>query len=182
MAVEDPKIPCWWEKGTWPATVASEIDSAHFEDIRKRMFLLDWPNAGYVDILTTYGKEIPTDPITYMPFDHINWAGSWDAYAAPSVAHPGDLIILFKGEDGVEDLYVNWWGMSESVLDRYPPLGSDGNLDSARWRLAPNPNRYHHYDHNAGRPKIGADGRYIVIFHPADTEHNFLAIGSCIFP
>lgn len=151
---------CWWEEATWPLKSQDEITSEYFEDIRERIFLLRHPDAGGVDLLWRYGKYIEDE--VYVPYDRLNWSGSWAVYEPPAVAHPGDVIVLFKDDSGEIDLYINCVEMFEQTLDNNMPIKSDGKLNSQYWRLAPNPNKYHHWDHNAGKPVIDAEGRWII--------------------
>lgn len=157
MAI-DPRIQCWWEKGQWPIDRGEEMSSAHFEDIRKRIWLLGWPGAGFHD-LTQYGKTLGDG--TKTAYTAANWVGSWSEY------DPGGLTIFFEDAFGRQDLYTNWVEMNEWSLNANPPIRSDGRLNAAFWRLLPNPNVYAHWNYNGGKPAIGADGRWFVNYHAA---------------
>jgi len=159
----DVTTRCYWEEAQWPLVLANtappegekrEIAAAHFEDIRKRIYVIENPNIGNV-------------ALSYL-FTAANWVGSWDAYAPPDIADPGDITVRYQDAEGNIDYYINRIAMSEGTLDSRPPLRPDGQLDSS-WRLAPDPNRYHSWDHNAGKPSAGAVGRWRVIYHgPSD--------------
>ncbi len=138
---------------TAPFDVEREIAAKNFEDIRKWIFVILNPWAGNVTESSLYTVA--------------NWEGSWAAYALPDRAEPGDLVVRYQDSGGHIDYYVNYIGMTESVIDQHPPIGPDGMLDY-NWRLAPDPNKYHTLDHNAGNPSIGADGRWRVIHNPAN--------------
>jgi len=159
----------WWEKANWPAKKMDEVLHPFFEDIRKLIFLLENPAAGNFDIYRFFGKSLDGN-ITYVPYDEQNWAGSWAGYAPPNLAKPGEITVVYKDHTGAEDIYVNWIEMSEAGLENHPPIQSDNTLDKRYWRLTTNPNYYCHYNHNAGKPKIKADGRYFVIHHAEKSE------------
>lgn len=154
----DPRTKCYWEEGAWPVVFANtapfdiqrEVAAKNFEDIRKRIFVIENPNVGSQGELT--------------PFSASNWEGNWTAYDAQNPARPGQLVVAYRDSEGEIDYYVNNSQMVSGQIDSNPPLKIDGMLNSG-WRLAPHPNRYHHYDHNAGKLTIGADGRWRIIYH-----------------
>jgi hypothetical protein len=177
MAI-DPKIPCWWETdvtvvpegdntgGVWPLEIPGErpfaadreIRAAHFEDIRRRLWLLEYARAGNYNLGQVYTIS--------------NWAGSWEQYTEPDAADPGDILVLYQ--DGTEriDYYTNYIEMNNTYLDGHPPADAEGNVNPG-WRLAPNPNKYCHWNENAGNPSAGeaAQGRWWVRYHsPVPTE------------
>jgi len=157
----DPREKCWWEKGEWPVNRADEIDSAHLEDIRKRIFLIRQPDAGFIDLVRGYGKQIWTgSERQFVPYTRFNWA-NWDT---SKLYRPGKITVLFRGADGVEDLYINMAEMTGATVNKHPPLRADGTLD-AHWRLAENPNLYATYAYNADRPEINAGGRWDVRYY-----------------
>lgn len=163
----------WWEQASWPAAKGKERGYRFFEDIRRLIFLLENPAAGNFDVNRIYGKSLDGD-ITYVPYDENNWAGSWDGYAPPNLAKEGWVKVVYKDHTGAEDIYVNYKKMSEADLDEHPPIKSDGKLDTRYWRLGVNPNYYCHYNQNAGKPEINADGRHFVIYHAGSETYGFL--------
>ena len=152
----------WWEKAVWPAVKGVERAYPFFEDIRRLLFLIEHPSAGSINIYRQYGKKVGED---YVPYDENNWVGSWDGWTSENPAKPGWIKIFYKDATEAEDIYVNFVNMTETNLDAHPPIKENGMLDTVYWKLAVNPNFYCHYNSNAGKPKIGADGRYIVIHH-----------------
>lgn len=156
----------WWEQGSWPVTVKDEIRYHFFEDIRRLIFLLENPAVGNFDLYQHYGKSIDGG-ITYLAYDEQNWVGSWNGYAAPALAKEGEVTVIYRDHTGTEDIYLNHRQMSEATLDSHPPIKSDGKLDTRYWRLGVNPNYYCHYNQNAGKPDLDADGRYFIIYHAA---------------
>lgn len=159
----------YWEDdiSIWPVREGDEVLADHFEDIRKRMFLVDRPDAGYLDILRYYAK-IDLSTGYFEPYNSSNWVGSWDGYETVTLK-PG-RVVLYESQD-VQDLYVSYVEMFKSQIEAHPPVNSSGMLD-AFWKLAPNPNRYHHYGRNAGRPTIGAQARWVINHHsPTAGDH-----------
>ena len=163
----DPRIQCWWEEGVWPVERKDEIDSRNFEDVRKRIWLLGWPGAGYHNLAVMYGTYVAPD---YVPYDSTHWAGLWTGYEEPNHAEPGEVIVWYKDAGDVVDLYINRVAIDDEGLDANPPIQT-GVLDSVHWRLFPNPNRYAHWNHNAGKPLIEADGRWLYIYHGAGSPY-----------
>jgi len=157
---------CTWEKGKWPVEKGDEIDSALFEDIRKRLWLLTHQNAGHIDLVRKYGKYIDDPPgagySTEWTYD--NWVGSWEGFTPESPADPGQIMVLFKDGD-IEDLFINYSEMDCDELDDHPPLNETTGMLDSNWRLYPNPNLYCHYNRNAGRAEIGAAGRWDIRHH-----------------
>lgn len=158
----------YWEKANWPAKKTDEVLHPFFEDIRKLIFLLENPAAGHFDIYRFFGKNVGGG--IYAPYDEQNWAGSWAGYAPPNLAKPGEITIVYKDHTNTEDIYVNWIEMSETELENRPPIQSNNKLDTRYWRLGVNSNYYCHFNQNAGKPEIGADGRYHVIHHAEKSE------------
>jgi len=153
----------WWEESDKPIVKGDERTYHLFEDIRKLMALIENPKMGAIDIERQYGTKVGEN---YIPYDSDNWVGLWDGYAVDP-ANPGEVMVLYKDASNEEDIYVNFVEMTEVNLDAHPPIKGDGQLDSTYWKLAVNPNIYSHYNYNAGKPSIGASGRYIVIYHAA---------------
>ena len=154
----DPSQQCWWEQAAWPVGEGDELGSDWFEDIRKRIFLLRGGANVTDNIYRLYGRQIGTGE--YVAYDQASWsATNW-----PSYSNPGALKRIFKDDQGIEDLYVNWAAMSGGDVKTNPPVRSDGALNYA-WRLGPWPGRYHHFDRNAGKPAIGADHRWVIGHH-----------------
>lgn len=135
----------------WPITNREEITHTHFEAIRERLFVLRNFEAGYIDLGTLYT------------------AYTWNAAAAGwGDLLPGELQVRFGTGESDWDLYVNYDYIAASGLVNQWPV-KDGKLNSDYWRLAPNPNKYHHLDYNAGRPDIEADGRWLIWHHTYST-------------
>ena len=159
----DPRIQCWWEEGIWPVSRKDEPDSRNFEDVRKRVWLLGWPGAGWHDLSVMHGTYDDPD---YVPYDSTHWTGLWTGYEEPNHAEPGEVIVLYKDAGDVVDLYTNRIVMDDDDLDANPPIQA-GVIDGVHWRLYPNPNLYAHWNQNAGKPLIEGDGRWLFIYHGA---------------
>lgn len=157
---------CYWEEGVWPVKKKDEIKAALFEDLKKRIWLLLNLKAGYIDVAAIYGLTQwsgGTDQPTHIPYNLSNWQGSW---TFAGTRYPGEIIVYFEDITGVADMYVNTLALTAESIVAHPPVNSSGQLDSF-WRLYPNPNKYHDFDYNAGRPSIGAANRWIIRHHPA---------------
>ncbi|MHA2120019.1 MAG: hypothetical protein ACW990_02315 [Promethearchaeota archaeon] len=164
---------CWWEEATWPLIKMDEFNHRHLEDLRKRMFLIRNLNAGNVDIIKQYGILPPMttgqaagfEEPPMVPYDNNNWAIVWGSFGQFNPIEPGDKIVCFKDTTGHIDLYTNSGVVYWETVTLMPPVSINGQL-SGGWLLYPNPNKYHDLDANAGRPSIGADGRWRVVNHP----------------
>jgi len=165
-----------FEKANWPCRASDEISSDFFEDLRKRIWLIEgYPERGYKDIYT--GRLVYT---------HTNW-GLNDKpllhYAGPPYCEPkepGSLEVWFcnpvtgqvKRYSNYNWVYADylsltWWGTytetanpnefshfniyAKSGLDwSNCPVNKNGTTNP-NWREVPDPNRYHHWDYNSGR-------------------------------
>lgn len=182
MALFDVPI-CSWEKGNWPVAKGDELTSALAEDLRRRIFLARNLGAGDIDIARSYGLSVDNDPEepTWIPFTAANWEAAWAGLDDPEIdIIPGQYIVCFEDAGEVVDLYINKEGMTGEDFVDAPPITGGGMLDS-HWLLYPNPNKYHHFDKNAGRLEIGASQRYFVKYHPAVVECGISAY-TCIAP
>lgn len=156
-----------WMAGDWPVAKGMEIQSAHFEDLRKLAWLIEHPCAGNIDLLSNYGKWVG-DATThrYIEYDQNNWP-SWNPGA---IYHYGSPVVLYRwgpGE-GQVDLFVLNAELRGDVLNNNPPVIA-GVLNSY-WLLTVDPNKYSHWNANAGRPDIGASARWIIVQHGQDSE------------
>jgi len=159
-----------WESESWPIEAAGEISSQHFEDLRKRIWLLSgwpfphWQSAGFNDYS---GWKIRT---------HTNWGDS-PFLATDQPAHPGSIKTFFKNpKTELIRLYSNYYyGYKDAInpdwesdacdfqmdtfFDLYEkagnvwlncPVNPDGSVNP-NWREIPTGNKYHHFDRNSGK-------------------------------
>lgn len=153
---------CKWETGTWPVVKGDEIQSAHFEDLRKKMWLLEHPCAGNIDTTIEYGKWAgDASHFAYVDYDRNNWAG-WNP---DTEYHPGFPVVKYRwgSGSGQIDIFVFKGTSKGDILNVNPPVVG-GKLNSL-WLLGVDPNKYSHWNFNAGRPDIEADGRWIIDDH-----------------
>jgi len=148
----------------WPLKKGDEIESLHWNELRRHMWLAEHPYAGNIDVTIQYGKWVGSaSEHKYVPYDYGNWATSWES---ETPYHYGWPIVLFKWGSGDDQIDLFIWNSlgSKDVLKANPPV-IGGQVLNPRWYLFPNPNKYAHWNKNAGRPDIGADGRYIISQH-----------------
>jgi hypothetical protein len=151
----------------WPLKKLDEIEALHFNEIRRHMWLAEHPYAGNQDVMIMYGKWVGSaSEFKYVPYDYGNWATSWES---ETDYHYGLPIVLFKWGSGDDQIDLFIWNSvgSKDVLKANPPVLA-GQVINPRWYLFPNPNIYSHWNKNAGRPDIGADGRYFISQHGWD--------------
>jgi len=155
----------YWMVGEWPLEKGNEIQSAHFEDISKLAWLIEHPCAGNIDLLSNYGKWVG-DATThrYVEYDQSNWP-SWNPGA---VYHYGSPVVLYRWgpDEGQVDLFVLNAQIKGDLLNLNPPVMA--GVLSNYWLLTVDPNKYSHWNFNAGRPGIGADARWIMAQHGQD--------------
>jgi len=175
-----------WEQGKWPVEVRDEVASELFEDIRRRLWLLQNLGAGsFVTSVWYKGGSVP--------WTRSNWDGVFvndgdpPPYQTPT--EPGTIIVAFQHPtDGTVRFYSNkdWvyangipgtWDppLNASLFDIYRkvndqysncPLNSDNSLNF-HWKPVPNPNKYHTYGYNSGNWKVTwSNGRS---WNPPDT-------------
>ena len=174
----------WWEKATWPAVKSEELQSAHFVDISKRMWLLMNPYAGNIDTTIEYGKWNGDDET----FEYIDYEWSnWENWAPANEYNPGELIVKYRWGEGANqvDLFVNRIFITGATLNNSPPVyppdwpveWARGFLNDNVWLLTTDPNKYHHWDYNAGRldiPRLFETlpvGRYHIVNHGSATDY-----------
>ena len=158
VEIYDPEI--------WPVKKGDEIISQHWNEIRRHMWLIEHPYAGNIDVTIMYGKWVGSaSEHKYVPYDYGNWATSWEA---ETDYHYGWPIVQFKWGPGDHQIDLFIWNSigDKHVLKASPPV-VNGQI-SDKWHLFPNPNMYSHWNRNAGRPDIGADGRYFISQHGSD--------------
>lgn len=156
----------FWMDGDWPITKGAEPQSSHFEDIRKLAWLIEHPCAGNVDLLSNYGKWAGDAAAhRYIEFDQYNWP-SW---TPEETYHYGSPVVLYRWgpDDGQVDLFVLNAEIRGDLLNLSPPVVA-GEL-SGLWLLTVDPNKYSHWNANAGRPDIKASARWIIAQHGQDS-------------
>ncbi len=154
----------WWEQGVWPVEKGDEFDHKHYEDLRRRIWLLFNPRAGYIDLAAIWGYtslDTGTGIYTTIPLNRYNWPGRLVPFTG--IKQPGELQAYFKDSENVEALYVNSLPMDAvAVTNNLPVTG--GTLNTY-WKIMPNPNKYFDYAFNAGRPSINASNKWIITHH-----------------
>ena len=146
----------YWEEADWQALsdyvadkaayllangTAPEIDHRYFEDMRKRMWLYEHHEAGWVD----YSEETyaPTTPPYTDDLDDVEYyAGDW----VVATDDPNYGWLVWKNH---KDLTKG-----DSNFNLPPPVSIHPSDDewithNDYWQLAPNENKYHHWDENS---------------------------------
>lgn len=167
-----------WETGKWPVESGDEIASDLFEDLRKRIWLLrGFPGIGFNNIYDSvvrtheswnlsgtwikpyYDPPEPDEDVS-SPGDHkiwfenpvtgivkyyvnVDWAYAhsihpdWGDEGRPKFAHPDEYTMF--------NIYAEGGGAWTNC-----PVNIDGTLNQ-HWKIATDPNLYHHWDYNSGR-------------------------------
>lgn len=151
-------------QAAWPLVKSDEITSAHYEDLRKLLWLAEHPYAGNVDICEYYGKWVgDASHWEYVEYTPENWH-----WVSDEDYHPGFPVVLYRwGPDEYDvDIFLFVGQCNDTMLNNNPPVVA-GVLNHAFWRLGVNPNKYAHWNKNAGRPDLGthADARWILRQH-----------------
>jgi hypothetical protein len=149
----------------WPVKKGDEIKASLFEVLRRWVWLLFNPRAGNIDLSAVYGHAIIDTSGYYlesMPYTRLIWPGNM---VLQDTRRPGQLWVYYEDSEGVVDLYVNCLSLNNETMVNNPPITDTGKLSSF-WKLAADPNKYHHFDFNAGRPSINATHRWRIIDHP----------------
>ncbi len=140
MSSYDITPPVYWEQADWLNLAAGdEISHLEFEDLRKRIWLCERLSAGWRKLDS--GDDIFPDSIP---------GGS----GGTIWKYIGELQIIWGGR-----YWTNWkditWDAAVNGSARPPdnahPSPNVWVLKNTYFELAPNPNRYHHWDKNASR-------------------------------
>lgn len=159
--VNDNKI----DSDIFPLTKGQEIQSVHFKAMRERMWLVEHPYADKIDTTIEYGKWVGDETnFEYVDYDINNWAG-WNP---GTIYHPGWPIVKYRWGLGVDevDIFVFKGTGNGDIVSANPPVVG-GKLNGL-WLLSVDPNKYSHWNFNAGRPDIDADNRWIISQHGWD--------------
>ena len=151
----------------WPLAKGEELQSAHFEQLRRHIWLLEHYCAGNLNTTELYGKWTgDAAGFAYVEWDRNNWKG-WNPGLPPY--HYGFPVVKYRwgSGEGEVDIFVFNAVTRGDVIDLNPPV-LGGQLNSAYWLLSVDPNKYAHWNYNAGRPDIGADARWIISHHGYD--------------
>jgi hypothetical protein len=151
----------------WPVEKLDEVESLHFAEIRRHAWLITHICAGNINTTEKYGKWIGDDTTyEYVDYNYGNW-GSWNP---GTEYHPGLPIVKFRW--GVQphqiDLFIFRGTANGDIVNANPPV-TNGKINGL-WLLAPDPNKYEHWNRNAGRPDIEADGRWIIDRHGQEDD------------
>lgn len=143
----------------WPLSSGEEVSSEHFEQIRKNIWLIEHPCAGNIDTTIKYGKWVGnSSTFQYVEYTYQNW----DDWNVGADYHYGSPIVKFRWGPGADEVDIFIWnseGTGEKINQNPPVMG--GQLNRNFWLLGVDPNKYSHWNKNAGRPDIGAEHRYI---------------------
>lgn len=153
------------EGDIFPLNGREEIQSVHFKALRERLWVLEHPYAGNIDTTIEYGKWVGDDTnFLFVDYDIHNWAG-WNP---DTEYHPGFPIVKYKWGSGVEqvDIFVFKGTADGDIVSANPPVVG-GKLNGL-WLLTVDPNKYSHWNFNAGRPDIDATDRWIISQHGWD--------------
>lgn len=143
---------------SWPLSCDSEIEAEHFNDIRKLIYLLDHPRAGW-------DNNTPFDNSSWeAPFDLDLSAGhedSWETFFdGNDVLAPGYHVVIETG--GWKEAFILIKAASKNTLKNSKPLsGSSGSwtgLNTTYWRLGFDWTSYEDFDYCAGRDDLPGDG------------------------
>lgn len=153
-----------YDPDIWPLASGEEPSSEHFEAIRRHIWLLENPCAGNLDTTILYGKWVgDASNFEYVEYNIHNWKG-WNP---GTDYHYGSPIVKYRWGPGTDEVDIFVFFADDTPgdkLDGQPPI-IGGQLNKNYWLLSVDPNKYAHFNKNAGRPDIGADARWIVSQH-----------------
>ena len=145
----------------FPIAKGEEPQSKHFGAIRERMWVVDHPYAGGIDTTIEYGKWVgDATHFEYVEYDIHNWH-----WLETADYHPGVPIVKYRwglGADQV-DIFIFKGTGKGVVLNANPPVV--GGQINGLWMLGTDPNKYAHWNKNAGRPDIQAEHRWRFEHH-----------------
>ena len=148
----------------WPIASGAEPSSEHYGQIRKNIWLAEHLCAGNIDTTEMYGKWVGNaSEFEYVEYNRHNWTG-WNP---GTDYHFGSPIVKYRWgtlADEVDIFVFNADDTPGDMLDQQLPIIA-GKLNSNFWLLCVDPNKYAHWNKNAGRPDIGADARWIISHH-----------------
>lgn len=159
------------ESGIFPLVKGDETQSIHYAAIRERMWVVEHYCAGNIDTTIAYGKWAG-DASRFL---YIEWgANHWGGWNPETEYHPGFPIVKYRwgGHPEKVDIFVFNSTARGNVLDVNPPI-VNGKLNNL-WLLTVDPNKYAHWNFNAGRPDIEAEGRWIISQHGYDEVEGWL--------
>lgn len=147
-----------WQKAEWPIPERTEISSAHFEDLRLFMLLLENLRAGHIGL----DYDSPITAATWEAYvDDIPYPGETDS--PPSLGLEripagwdqtgGVKRVVYRHDGSVSvDVYcmIDTYGLTRTQLKANPPTNSEGELN-AFWKHAADPDRITDYDKDSGR-------------------------------
>jgi len=131
-----------------PPLPGVEIHHENFEDIRKRLWIMEHLTAG----------KYPLDYDTDFVFESLPSEPPGDKDWSDICYYVGELWVIWKGE-----YWVNWvdityayanamrLGSNRPPEDIHPSHNNEWFLSNAFWVIAPDPNRFHHWDSNSPR-------------------------------
>ena len=138
----------WWLHGDWPLTSDSQITKDHFEDLRKMVYLVQFPGAGHY--ITAFGSDKP-DGLSSLTKSVVGMIGSDFDIGAMIIRTPYTQLWTSGEEiskgcwrtvatlDGGDDSYTSFTGVYEALQDLSAGANTTSPDSSANWRLMTNP-------------------------------------------
>jgi len=146
-----------YDSDIWPIDTSipppTELFSKHYAELRRHIWLIEHPCAGNLDTNVLYGKWVGNATThAYVEYNYSNWA-SWNP---GEDYHYGYPIVKFRWGtgDGEVDIFIWHANTKGDKLNSNPPV-LGGQINKAYWLLGADPNKYAHWNKNAGRPDLG---------------------------
>ena len=157
-----------WEQAQWDeTTTGSIITHAHFEDLRKRIFLMMYPLAGYYELDTDDVMPVNIGEIPFNGEATFNEPGKvrWKLRHYGHQRHPRGVEFWLNSTLIEEDAPGQGYNYTWPPFDINPDINYwdiEHNIGLGHlFVLTPNYNRYHDYDKNGTRK---------LVFHEAGDE------------
>lgn len=145
----------------FPIAKGVEPRAKHFNAMRERMWVLEHPYAGSIDTTIAYGKWVgDATHFQYIDYNINNWHWLPDAKY-----HPGNPIVKYHWGPNANDvdIFIFKGTCLGIILNANPPVV--GGVINNLWLLGTDPNKYSHWNFNAGRPDIQAEHRWRFVHH-----------------
>ncbi len=119
-----------FERATWPIAAGDEVTAAHFDDIRRRLFLIAHPTAGDVE-WTTYTLA------------------TWDEFPAAETNYIGVTRAKYTNPaTGKTSVFALITDLTDEQLWDNPPVSAEG-AQNGNWLRTYDGNRYDHFSKNS---------------------------------